>query len=52
MGLLSKEVMFYITLFISYGLYVFILNFPIVSLPFIQEDLGLTDGTIAVGDKP
>lgn len=48
MGLLSKEVMFYITLFVSYGLYVFILNFPIVSLPFIQEDLGLTDGTIAI----
>jgi len=48
MGLCGKEVMFYITLFVSYGLYVFILNFPIVSLPFIQEDLGLTDGTIAI----
>jgi len=48
MALLKKEYLFYLTLFISYGLYVFILNFPIVSLPFIQDDLGLTDGTIAL----
>jgi len=48
MGLLSKEYLFYLTLFVSYGLYVFILNFPIVSLPFIQDDLQLTDGTIAL----
>jgi len=48
MGLCSKEYMFYLTVFVSYGLYVFMLNFPIVSLPFIQEDLGLSDGTIAL----
>jgi len=48
MGLLSKENMFYLTIFVSYGLYVFMLNFPIVSLPFIQEDLGFTDGTVAL----
>jgi len=48
MGLCSKENMFYLTLFVSYGLYVFILNFPIVSLPFIQEDMGFSDGTVAL----
>lgn len=48
MALLSLEKLFYMTIFVSYGLYVFILNFPIVALPFIQEDLSLSDGTIAL----
>jgi len=44
----TKERLFYLTIFVSYGLYVFILNFPIVSLPFIQKDLGFSDGTVSL----